>query len=28
VANGTIAGFGMMSYELALRAIAKLVNPG
>ena len=26
VANGTIAGFGMMSYQLALRAIAKLVN--
>jgi 3-dehydroquinate dehydratase-2 len=28
VANGTIAGFGMMSYQLALQAIAKLVNPG
>jgi 3-dehydroquinate dehydratase-2 len=26
VANGTIAGFGMMSYQLALQAIAKLVN--
>jgi 3-dehydroquinate dehydratase II len=28
VANGTIAGFGMMSYQLALQAIAKLVNQG
>jgi 3-dehydroquinate dehydratase II len=28
VADGTIAGFGMMSYELALQAIAKLVTPG
>jgi 3-dehydroquinate dehydratase-2 len=28
VANGTIAGFGPMSYQLALQAIAKLVNPG
>jgi 3-dehydroquinate dehydratase II len=28
VADGTIAGFGLMSYQLALRAIAKLVNPG
>ena len=28
VANGTIAGFGMLSYQLALQAIAKLVNPG
>jgi len=28
VADGTIAGFGMMSYQLALQAIAKLVNPG
>jgi 3-dehydroquinate dehydratase-2 len=28
VASGTIAGFGLMSYQLALRAIAKLVNPG
>ena len=27
VANGTIAGFGMMSYQLALQAIAKLVTP-
>jgi 3-dehydroquinate dehydratase II len=27
VADGTIAGFGLMSYQLALRAIAKLVNP-
>ena len=26
VANGTIAGFGMLSYQLALQAIAKLVN--
>jgi 3-dehydroquinate dehydratase II len=26
VADGTIAGFGMMSYQLALQAIAKLVN--
>jgi 3-dehydroquinate dehydratase II len=28
VADGTIAGFGMMSYELALQAIAKLAAPG
>jgi 3-dehydroquinate dehydratase-2 len=28
VANGTIAGFGMMSYQLALQAIAKLADPG
>jgi 3-dehydroquinate dehydratase II len=28
VANGTIAGFGMMSYQLALQAIAKLAEPG
>jgi 3-dehydroquinate dehydratase len=28
VADGTIAGFGLMSYQLALQAIAKLVNPG
>jgi 3-dehydroquinate dehydratase-2 len=26
VATGTIAGFGMMSYQLALQAIAKLVT--
>jgi 3-dehydroquinate dehydratase II len=28
VANGTIAGFGLMSYQLALQALAKLVNQG
>ncbi len=26
VADGTVAGFGMLSYELALRAIASLTN--
>jgi len=25
VADGTVAGFGMMSYQLALQAIAELV---
>jgi len=25
VATGTIAGFGLQSYELALRAVAKLL---
>jgi 3-dehydroquinate dehydratase II len=28
VADGTIAGFGLMSYQLALQAIAKLVSQG
>ena len=28
VADGTIAGFGMQSYELALRAVARLLGPG
>jgi 3-dehydroquinate dehydratase-2 len=28
VADGTIAGFGIMSYQLALRAIAELVTSG
>jgi 3-dehydroquinate dehydratase II len=28
VADGTIAGFGLMSYQLALEAIAKLVTKG
>jgi 3-dehydroquinate dehydratase II len=28
VADGTIAGFGLMSYQLALRAIAELVTSG
>ena len=28
VADGTIAGFGLMSYRLALEAIAELVGPG
>jgi 3-dehydroquinate dehydratase-2 len=28
VADGTIAGLGLMSYQLALQAIAKLVDPG
>jgi 3-dehydroquinate dehydratase-2 len=28
VADGTIAGFGLMSYQLALEAIAKLVTEG
>lgn len=27
VATGTIAGFGPQSYELALRAVARLLNP-
>ncbi|MBO0774940.1 MAG: type II 3-dehydroquinate dehydratase [Actinobacteria bacterium] len=27
VADGTIAGFGLMSYQLALQAIAKLAEP-
>jgi 3-dehydroquinate dehydratase-2 len=27
VADGTIAGFGLMSYQLALRAIASLTGP-
>lgn len=27
VAHGTIAGFGPQSYELALRAVARLLNP-
>jgi 3-dehydroquinate dehydratase-2 len=27
VADGTIAGFGMLSYELALRAVAALAGP-
>jgi 3-dehydroquinate dehydratase len=25
VADGTVAGFGLLSYELALRAVASLV---
>jgi 3-dehydroquinate dehydratase len=25
VADGTVAGFGMMSYQLALQAIAELI---
>jgi 3-dehydroquinate dehydratase II len=28
VADGTIAGFGLLSYQLALRAIAELVTSG
>ncbi len=28
VADGTIAGFGLLSYQLALQAIAKLVEAG
>ena len=28
VANGTVAGFGLQSYQLALQAIAKLVGAG
>ena len=28
VADGTIAGFGLMSYRLALEAIAELAGPG
>ena len=28
VADGTIAGFGAMSYLLALRAVAALIDPG
>lgn len=28
VANGTVAGFGMGSYELALRAVARLLDEG
>ena len=28
VADGTIAGFGMQSYQLALRAVARLLDPG
>jgi 3-dehydroquinate dehydratase-2 len=28
VADGTIAGFGLLSYQLALQAIAKLVTEG
>jgi 3-dehydroquinate dehydratase II len=28
VADGTIAGFGMQSYELALRAVARLLGSG
>jgi 3-dehydroquinate dehydratase II len=28
VADGTIAGFGLMSYRLALEAIAELADPG
>jgi 3-dehydroquinate dehydratase len=27
VADGTVAGFGLLSYELALRAIAVLAGP-
>ena len=27
VATGTVAGFGLLSYELALRAVAALVEP-
>ena len=27
VANGTVAGFGFLSYQLALQAIAELVKP-
>jgi 3-dehydroquinate dehydratase len=27
VADGTVAGFGLLSYELALRAIAVLCSP-
>jgi 3-dehydroquinate dehydratase II len=28
VADGTVAGFGVLSYELALRAVAALTNAG
>ena len=28
VADGTIAGFGMQSYQLALRAVARLLEHG
>jgi 3-dehydroquinate dehydratase II len=28
VADGTVAGFGVLSYELALRAVAALAGPG
>ena len=28
VADGTVAGFGFLSYQLALQAVAELVRPG
>jgi 3-dehydroquinate dehydratase-2 len=28
VADGTVAGFGLLSYQLALRAVAELTRPG
>jgi 3-dehydroquinate dehydratase II len=28
VADGTVAGFGLLSYQLALRAVAALAGPG